>query len=249
MQKAFKYKDLSFDPISEEEVLVCACDVSASIGYKPNDIIQINPSITAAFSLRVAMLELMAINAKPFLLFNLCGNEWENTGKLFYQGIKNELELAGYPNLTINGSTEENMETCMSSIGVTLLGRAEYKNLKIRKVQSGQSCFQCGLPYSGHALIEHLQDVPTYDDVRKLRSSEIVSEIVPIGSKGALNEAHQTAEANNMVFTPLSLSKQSLDIAKSSGGPATSLLVVADRELEEELEHTFAYVTEIGKIE
>ena len=247
VNKGFKYRDVSFEVMTETEYLAIACDISASIGYKPDDVLEVDPRITSAYSLRVAMLELLAVGAEPFLLVSLCGNEWEDTGLKFYEGIRSELALAGYSNLPINGSTEENMMTTMSSIGVTLLGKVSIQHALIRRIKSGQHCYQCGYPYLGPDVLTHREEIPTYDDVRYLHSLEGVSEIVPIGSKGALNEARQTADANAYTFEVLQ-DETVEQVGQLTAGPATSLLVVGDETIKASLEDRFTYVIEIGQI-
>lgn len=244
-----KYRDLSLEPISVTETLVIACDVSASIGLKPHDFLQVDPYITARYAMRVPLLELLAVNAQPFLVMSLCSNEWEDTGKQFYRGIKDELEQAGFSHLPVSGSTEENMETSMSSIGITLIGRGHYSQLLMNKVQAGDICYQCGYPYVGAEMLEHQEELPTYEDIAYLHSLQsVVNEMVPIGSKGSLNEAQQVAEVNGCQFI-VKESDKCNTIGKLSAGPATSLLVVGQEELLPHLQQRFDFVMEVGHMQ
>lgn len=72
--------------------LVIACDSTAGIGEKQQDIVEIDPAITAAYCLRVPLMELFCFGAEPIAVIDLIGNEYETTGRRMLKGIKKELE-------------------------------------------------------------------------------------------------------------------------------------------------------------
>ena len=71
-----------------------ACDSTAGIGEKQQDIVEIDPAITAAYCLRVPLMELFCFGAEPIAVIDLIGNEYETTGRRMLKGIKKELEKA-----------------------------------------------------------------------------------------------------------------------------------------------------------
>lgn len=79
--KNTQFRDLSLLPISATETLVIACDSSAGIGEKKADVVAVDPAITAAYSLRVPLLELTCFGAQPIAVVDTIGNEMVPTGK------------------------------------------------------------------------------------------------------------------------------------------------------------------------
>ncbi|UUX33347.1 hypothetical protein [Fundicoccus culcitae] len=243
-----QYRDLSITTIADEYIVV-ACDTSSAIGEKENDMISVPAEIASAYCVRGPLLELLCIGAKPLLVVNLSGNEMKPTGEKYIRGIQQELIKAGYPNLSINGSTEENMLTTMSSIGVTILGRSSQEQLKWKSVMPGDIVFQLGTPYVGEELLRHFDDIISYDDIKKLHQwGNRISEIVPVGSKGSWDEANQLAQMNNQIFRPMKD-----DVLKAmceqSAGPSTTVIVAGKLELYQDLCETFKDVFIIGEME
>jgi len=243
-----QYRDLSITSIANEYIVV-ACDTSSAIGEKENDIISVPPEISSAYCVRVPLLELLCIGAEPFLVVNLSGNEMKPTGEKYIRGIKKELIKAGYADIAINGSTEENVITTMSSIGVTVLARAGHEQLKWKSVQEGDIVFQIGIPYFGEELLSHFDDIISYDDIKKLHQwDELVSEIVPVGSKGSWNEASQLAQSNNLVFQARN-DKNLKAMCEQSAGPSTTVIVAGKPALYSKLIVAFKEAFVIGKME
>ena len=89
-----EYRDLSILPISKGKSLVIACDSSAGIGKKEHDAVEIDPAITAAFCLRVPLMELLCYGAEPIAVIDLIGNEYAPTGERMLKGIREELARA-----------------------------------------------------------------------------------------------------------------------------------------------------------
>ena len=120
-----EYRDLSILPISKGKSLVIACDSSAGIGKKEHDAVEIDPAITAAFCLRVPLMELLCYGAEPIAVIDLIGNEYAPTGERMLKGIREELARAELSNITLNGSTEENMFTKTTSVGITVVAETK----------------------------------------------------------------------------------------------------------------------------
>lgn len=232
-----QYRDLSLMSVSTE-IIVIACDTSASIGQKEHDQLQVPNSLVGQLAARVVLLELLAVGAKPELMLNLAGNEKQPTAEMFLQGIQAELYQAGLSEVAINGSTEENMSTTMSALAVTLIGKAKKKALRIHQIKAGHYAFQVGLPLVGPAVLRCWQKLPSYDDMLWLNqfAFEKISEIVPIGSKGSLDEGQQVARENDLQFL---LHPQVGVDTKASAGPATSWLIVGKQQIEAKLKERF----------
>lgn len=242
-----QYRDLSLFEISSSEWWVTACDTAASIGEKEHDVLKVKSEIVGALTLRVALFELLCVGAQPELLLSLSGNEWEPYGRDYNKGIFKELEKLNMTDVEINGSTEENMRTSMSSLGVVLSGRLKkYKTLMYR-VKPQDKVFQVGAPYVGEEVMTHFDQLITYTDLLWFKDQSEVHELVPIGSKGSLNEAQQVAEQNGYQFI-LNDDIKFSDWLGRSGGPATSILVIGDGSIEKKIESTFKNYMLLGEM-
>lgn len=240
-----QYRDLTLIEWAQDELMVVACDNSASIGQKIHDSLAVAPKVTAALTCRVVLMEMLSIGAEPQALINLVGNEMEPTGRMMIEGLKAELQSAGYPDLPINGSTEENMPTSMTSLGLTLIGRGKKAQLKMKGCQPGDLVYQIGSPLVGQQVIDYPEQIVAYPELTKLWAmGQDIHELVPIGSKGAVDEAEQVASYNQLHFVQSSFDPQFL----RSSGPATSILVIAHPAISQALLTSFSLIKQVGRL-
>ncbi len=217
-----QYRDLTIVPLSAKQSLVIACDSSAGIGEKPDDEVRVSPGITAAFSLRVPLLELICFGARPIVVTDTIGNELHPTGELMIAGIRAEMRRAGLGDLDLNGSTEENMSTQTTSVGLTVVGLSE-KSGQPEPQPAKLTVFQLGTPYVGNEVVAHLSTIFSYDRVRQIRQRPEVVDMLPVGSKGVIYETGQMAMTHQLAVTsPTDLEKPEYH---QSAGPATVILI------------------------
>ena len=76
---------------------------------------------------RVALMECISVGAKPKALTAAICNEPDPTGKEILVGISNELKNL-FPKLPVTISTEKNMPTCQTGLGITIVGLVEKRN-------------------------------------------------------------------------------------------------------------------------
>jgi selenophosphate synthetase-related protein len=108
-----------------ESCLTIAADTLGAIGEKPADLFRASPELCGRMTARVCLMETLSVGARPFSLMALTCNEREPTGARLLAGIREELSSAGYPDVLLGGSTEDNMPTPMTALGVALLGECE----------------------------------------------------------------------------------------------------------------------------
>ena len=217
-----QFRDLSLMPLTATETLVIACDSSAGIGEKQADVVAVDPAITAAYSLRVPLLELLCFGATPMVITDTIGNELHPTGERIIAGIRSEMQRAELTDLPLNGSTEDNMATITTSIGVTVVGRIDSTKMPVVG-QHELAVFQLGTPYVGDEVVAHLDSIFSYDAVRQLRRRDEVVDLLPVGSKGVAYETGQMAQTHQLtVEAAVDLTD---DAYIQSAGPATVLLV------------------------
>ncbi|WP_086313475.1 hypothetical protein A5821_000980 [Enterococcus sp. 7F3_DIV0205] len=235
-------RDLSVAFFTDEIGIVTACDSSAAIGLKEADQVKVDPEITAAFCLRVALLEVLAVGGKPTMVIDTIGGEMEPTGKRMLKGLTAELKKAGLENVLINGSTEENMLTEMTSIGVTVIGSIHKAELNYGKVLSGSWLYQVGEPFMGSDVLMQEQEIFSYQDFYAIQKQAHVLEILPVGSKGVSYEAAKLAESSGLkvIFDQI----QFMD--SRSAGPATVLLVAVEENQPLQLTNQAIHIKKIG---
>ncbi len=241
-----KCRDLTILPMTDELDLVIACDVAAAIGEKVNDALSVPVAMVGASCVRVSLLELLALGAEPFCVSHLAGNEFEPTGRASLAGIQEELAKAGYAHLEINGSTEENMKTTMTSVGVTLLGTIAKNGYDLMPLRDGDVLYRLGKPLVGQAVLERSNEMVTYDEVKALRAHRGVKDMLPVGSKGMGYEIGEMSHASHLLCKVEERWLYSEDWYASSG-PATSVLVGVDQAGEMDFTVDFPKAEYIGQ--
>jgi len=230
-----KVRDLIIISIDEEKAMVIACDSCGSIGNKEYDVLKVEPFITGKYGVRVGLLEVMAANAQIVTVIdNVCA-EMEPTGREIIRGIESELSNAGLTNVALGGSTEENFPAFSTGLGVTVIGIANKKDIKVNSIEKSSVIYSIGVPKVGSELDYYDdKDIFQYSALKELLSKGGVYEIVPVGSKGILYEAQELARSNNRVFTLECDSN--IDIHRSAG-PATVAIVCVNEAIEEEIKN------------
>ncbi|WP_225362287.1 hypothetical protein [Secundilactobacillus silagei] len=234
------FRDLTLIDLPSGDSLVIACDVSAGIGAKKDDAVTSPINVVAAGSLRVVLLELICFGAKLLCVVDTLGNEMDPTGVQVIKALKAELASAGLSDVPINGSTEDNMATLTTSVGITAIAQNERV---ARKADGTVSVYQFGEPRVG---LTSLATLVSYDEVRRIRQRPEVIDMLPVGSKGIAYEVGQMAQTNQL----LNYDREALadDYYSQSAGPATVILVGVKKSASEAFVHAFpdaVYVTDL----
>lgn len=220
-----KVRDLSIIDLIGDISLIIACDSNASNGEKSNDV-HYNPYEEAAVSaLKVPVMEVLATGAIPLVVVNNLCVEMEPTGKRIIEIMKRELESCGlWDKLQFTGSTEDNMKTNQTGIGVTVIGLVSKKRLKLGKTKPGDIVVCVGFPQSGiyEKYSERDYNVAKISTVIDLLKLDYIHEILPVGSKGVRYESNELAKYVQCTFKE----KASVEIDMStSAGSSTAVLV------------------------
>jgi len=231
-----QFRDLTLLKTEPNQTLVMAAESSSSIGEKPGDQLQSPTEVTAKFAVRVCLLELLTQKAKPQAIFTLIGNEKEPTGRIMWQAIEKELETLPFEhNIILNGSTEDNMETNETSLGLVAVGTIDGA-FESPAYQQTQMVVQVGEPYVGAAVLENLDTVPTYQDIYEWEAQPEVIDIIPVGANGSQADLEA-------LFSKYALHLNRLETSwlKKSGGPSTSFVVALNtREIPAYLNERYA---------
>lgn len=206
-----------------DDSLVIASDSIGGIGPKPADSVQADARTVAHFALRVPLLEVISSGARPVAVIdNLCV-ELDPTGAEMIDEIRLLAAEAGIDPMAVTGSTEENVPTRATGIGVTVLGRLGPDALLAGGSLPGDAVVCAGLPLSAPAddvWIGHPGQV-TISAVTAAVASGLVHDALPVGSKGLDWEVAQLAASAGLGHAwaqpqPLSVT--------ASGGPASCVL-------------------------
>jgi thiamine monophosphate kinase len=217
-------RDVRLIRLDSGRVLAVSCDSAGGIGPKPLDRVKVDAYTVGRFTVRVALMEVLSVGAEPICLANTLAVEPNPTGNQIIKGIREEAEYAGVdPRIPMTYSTEKNVHTRQTGVGVTVVGTTLVGAVRIGRCRPGDSVVAVGLPHVGHEVLRGEKERMLADsrDVRILLKLSFVHEIIPVGSQGILNEARTLAEDSNLRFKLV----RSLQLdARKSAGPATVVL-------------------------
>ncbi|OCL26144.1 hypothetical protein U472_09005 [Orenia metallireducens] len=220
-------RDISIIKLDANKSLVVACDSLGGIGSKEYDKIKVSSRLVGKFTARVALMELLSSGATPISVVDTLSVELKPTGEEIIKGMKEELAKVGIDEL-LTGSTEENIKTVQTGIGVTAIGLININELRVGTSQKEDLIVAIGLPKVGNEVLADLNQVADLDLVVELLELEYIHEILPVGSKGVLYEAQLLAESNGL---QLSLLENKVDLQKSAGPATVVLVTVAEDDL------------------
>lgn len=225
-----KVRDLSVVPVTDEFNMVVACDSDGGIGPKKHDFVEVPGEVLGRFAVRVPLMELLSAGAIPVLVVDTLTVEMEPSGRDIIDGIRTELALVGLdPDKVLTGSTEDNVPTVQTGVGIVVIGCVTENDFKPGSSQDGDLVVCVGTPKSAPDDEVDLSD-PEIADIlcaRTLAKLDFVHDILPVGSKGIIHEQSELAESAGLVIQ--SQPDQGLDIYKS-GGPSTCVLASLSEE-------------------
>ena len=231
-----KSRDLSIIHLLNGITLVIACDSNASNGEKELDTHPNSVQEVAVSALKVPLMEVIASGAKPLVIVNNLCVEMNSYGKRIIDQMRMELARCGLlERVQLTGSTEDNMLTRQTGIGVTVIGIVQTDKLRAGTSQPGDVVVCIGIPQSGIDVpySEFSADVAKIDTVLRLDSLNYVHEILPIGSKGVRYEAIELARVAGLRFEE-SKTTANIDFTCSAGA-STAVLVSIESTLLPEL--------------
>ena len=215
-------RDVEVVSINQAQYLVASCDSCGGIGMKELDAFKISWFITGKLTTRVALLEVLSTGAVPQMLTVAISNEPYPTGDELLRGVSDELESVGLKTLPMAISTEKNINTQQTGLGISVIGVAEKNKLRIGTAQPGDDVYCLGFPKVGPEL-----NNPEDPEIVQVKAIQIllgmssIHDIIPVGSRGIRLEAEQLAATVN---SPLRIDPTcTLDLDKSAG-PSTCLI-------------------------
>lgn len=218
-----RYRDLLYLTTDGGAILVIACDSDGGIGPKPHDAVQVSGYALGRTATRVPLLELLAAGATPVAVSDTLGVEMDPTGRDIIAGVRDEMAMVGLGPEALTGSTEDNVPTTATGVGVTVIGRAQLADLRAGTSSRGDLLALVGRPKSAPKHHFDHDDPETLDPqvVASILALPQVVEALPIGSRGPMAEATDLASSAGAA---LQIDRWPVP-PEDSGGPSTAMLV------------------------
>ena len=224
-------RDITIIDFDENRYLGIACDSCGGIGYKEQDMVKASPQLTAYHTGKVVLAELMSMGFTPFILADGLAVEMNDTGKQLIEGFNEVLSKLSF-NVHLTGSTEENIRTVQTSMGITCIGLCDKDKLKFNKTKSGDLCLIIGLPMVGNEVVNNPDKALDIEDFEKLFHCDSIKEMLPVGSRGIECELNDLLKYNGLNIKYES--NLSIDL-KKSGSHSTSCIVTLSKDNLEEI--------------
>ncbi|WP_313345935.1 selenophosphate synthase [Sedimentibacter sp.] len=218
-------RDITVISFDENRYLGIACDSCGGIGLKEHDVVKVSPQITAYHTGKVVLAELMSLGFKPMIMADGLAVEMNDTGKQLIDGFNEVLSKLKTTKVHLTGSTEENIKTVQTSMGVTCIGICDKDRLKYKKTNKNDICIIIGMPLVGNEVLNNPDKVLDIDDFEKLYLCDFIKEILPVGSRGIEAELNDLCNYNGIV---IKLNENINIDLKKSGGPSCSALVTIE---------------------
>lgn len=229
---AGRSRDLSLIALRDGSQLVIACDSIGGIGPKPGDTVAATAYTTGFFAVRTPLLELLCAGAFPRLIVNtLCFESGPQADEMI-RAIVDVAAGLGLPRSAVTGTTEDNIRTTTTGIGITVIGSASPEGLRAGRSRAGDMVACLGLPRSAPQFVLAPDDpeLPTVAEVAAVLAIPAVREALPVGSRGIAHELaalSDTAGLRHRLTARHSGQGDGLDVL-ASGGPASCVLVSLD---------------------
>ena len=227
-----QYRDVTILHMGDDKRIVISCDSVGGVGEKSEDRVNAPPEIVGYYGARVALMEMLALKAKPLALINTLSVEMDGYGERIIKGIRKAVsELPEGIVLPVTGSSEENFPMVQTAFGITVIGTLNELHTLPPEREGGEILCLAGLPKVGEEVLSDRGEILTMKDFYHLINHSAVVDTVPVGSKGIAHEIKVLEKSYGKI--PV-VKPPGLDFSKS-GGPSTSALILAKEEGIEEL--------------
>jgi hypothetical protein len=229
--KLRQVRDLLITEFTDDFWMVVACDSDGGIGPKEFDTVYSTGYELGRLGARVPIMEILASGAVPILVVDTLTVEMEPTGKEIICGVNDEAIEAGMGNdIVITGSTEDNVKTVQTGMGVVIIGLVQKKDFRPGQSLPGDIVVCIGIPKSAPEFKLSYSDpaIANPKIIRQLDKLGFIHDILPVGSKGIKYEFSELAISAGLI--PRYFEKIKVDVLKS-GGPSTCCLISLSKEM------------------
>lgn len=218
----YRGRDVEIAQIDSNYSIITACDSCGGIGLKQNDVVRFHPGIVGSFTARVALMEVLSVNAIPKTISIAISSEPYPTGEEIIKGIAEELKSAAFEELPMAISTEKNIPTSQTALGITVVGICKNDDIRVARSKPGNLVYCLGIPKVGNEITGTADvDIAQISHIKQLLLLKGVCDIVPVGSKGILAETEMICQNTHCRF--ICKPEGNIDIHRSAG-PSTCLV-------------------------
>lgn len=202
--------------------LVIACDSIGGIGPKPADRYWADAPTVAHFALRGPLLEVLCTGAEVIAIANALTVARDDIGQQMIDTIVQLAQQAGVSAEAVTGSTEENVPSGATGVGVTVIGRLPPGAPAGGESRPGDVVLCAGLPISAPRDRVHIghPSLVSVGEVSAALATGVVHDALPVGSKGVRFEIGQLAEPAGLTAIWQAETVHPTD----SGGPSSCVL-------------------------
>jgi hypothetical protein len=220
-------RDVILIRLDQKRILVVSCDSTGAVGQNRLDALRVRPSIVGKFTARVALMEVMAVGARPICVSVALCVEPAPTGREIMNGVREELRASRLQDIAVVQSSEKNFLVKQTGVGTMVDGIVEGPRLRIGRCKPDDWIIAVGKPKVGREVIEgeRTGSITDVNDALDLLDLPYVHEIIPVGSRGIRREAITIATDSKLHF--YSARSASVDVKKSAG-PATVIICAVD---------------------
>lgn len=209
-------RDPEYFHVDENRLMVIACDSCGGIGLKESDILRAPNEIVASLTARVATLELLSLGVDIKSVSLTIINEPYPTADEIIVGVKSELKKYDVKYII---STEKNMKTSMTGLGITVMGLIDKEDLRL-STEDKYMISIAGIPSVGEDVLENKDLIFNQEMIEELLKNDDVLEVIPCGSSGIIGEL------SKLDGFDIDKYKKSELLSKSCG-PASAALVLS----------------------
>jgi len=167
----------------------------------------------------------MSMGFTPMILADGLAVEMNDTGRQLIEGFNEVLSKLKTTKVHLTGSTEENIKTVQTSMGVTCIGICDKNKLKYKKTSKNDVCLLIGLPLVGNDVVNNPDKILDINDFETLYLCDYINEMLPVGSRGTATELSDLCTHNMLNFKY----EDNISInLNNSGGPSCSCLITTD---------------------
>ncbi|MEH0020554.1 MAG: AIR synthase related protein [Desulfobacter sp.] len=215
----YKGRDVEVVMLENGHCLVGACDSCGAVGEKDLDQVSAPARLVGRFTARVALMEVIAVGARPRIMTVGIASEPDPTGSEILSGVRKELEWAGFPDLALAVSTEKNFTPGQTGLGIGVTGTCMETDLRLAGSQPGDNVYVLGLPLVGDEVAMAPESaILSAAHILSLLNTPGIHDVVPVGSRGILAEARDLAIHTGTFFIPAT---NSIPDLLKPGGPST----------------------------
>lgn len=218
-------RDLLVTELTNDLWMIVSSDSDGGIGPKKFDTVFSPPYDLGRLGARVPLMEMIASGSTPLLVVDVLAVEMDPTGKEIIKGVIDEAVEAGLNNSTVvTGSTEDNVQTVQTGMGVVIIGLVEKKDFNPGKSVKSDIVVSIGKPKSApeFKVLYNDPEIANTKTVRLLNQLPFIHDILPVGSKGIKHEFYEIGKSAGL--NPYYFDVEEVDISKSAG-PSTCCLV------------------------